>query len=262
MQLHNKCVGRTRDGVLRYEVVGNRMSGDMNTGLGNVQIMCALMYTFFEDMINELEAAGRGRIRLDLVNNGDDCSIICEAQYEKFLVQRLDAYFLSYGFEMDVEGVARVLEQLKFCQSHPIWTPQGYRMVRHAHTAIAKDAINLGVVRCESDYTKWRAAIAGCGLALTSGIPIMQSYYLGLASGSATTRNEVFTTGMEFLARGMESKTAVVHEMTRVSFYDAFGISPALQVELENHYESIPYHYAPTTIASVTGVTGNASLPF
>jgi hypothetical protein len=262
MQLRNRCTGRTRDGFLRYVVTGNRMSGDMNTGLGNVLIMCAIMYSFFDAMLIKMESTGRGRIFLDLINNGDDCSILCESEHEQFLTSQLDAYFLDYGFELDVEGVARQLEQLKFCQSHPIWTPDGWRMVRHVQTATAKDAINLGVVQTANDYNTWRSAIAGCGLALTSGIPIMQAYYLGLGSGVGFKRRDVYSTGMEFLAHGMETRCSEVHDRTRVSFALAFGVSPALQVELEKHYASVDHSFNLQSIPVTNGVTGNFSLPY
>lgn len=43
-QLTNKGFARTTDGLIKYEVKGCRMSGDMNTALGNCMIMCALVY--------------------------------------------------------------------------------------------------------------------------------------------------------------------------------------------------------------------------
>jgi hypothetical protein len=43
-QLQNKGFARTIDGLIKYSVEGCRMSGDMNTALGNCTIMCALVY--------------------------------------------------------------------------------------------------------------------------------------------------------------------------------------------------------------------------
>jgi len=67
-QLRNSVVGHCRDGKLKYTTDGCRMSGDMNTALGNCLIMCALVHCYLQT---------RG-IRGSLANNGDDCTVIIE----------------------------------------------------------------------------------------------------------------------------------------------------------------------------------------
>jgi len=256
-QLRNKCYGRCPDGVIRYIAEG-RMSGDMNTGLGNVIIMCALMYGFFQQIRAAISLAHPGKpAQLVLINNGDDCCMIIEREFLPFLTDPLESYFLSYGFEMTVEGFAHRLEEVKFCQSHPIWTPEGYRMVRTMPMCFAKDAINLGAVKTQTDYDKWRSAISSCGLALTRGIPMAQAYYQCLGRGVSLERTVVYTTGMEFLAHGMTAGVDEIHPRTRVSVYWAFGITPDMQLEVEQHYNNIDVStYSPVAETLHDGVCG------
>lgn len=67
-QMNNKGAGYCADGKLKYTVVGKRFSGDMNTGLGNCILMCAMVYAYAKE---------RG-VRVKLMNNGDDCVVIME----------------------------------------------------------------------------------------------------------------------------------------------------------------------------------------
>lgn len=257
-QLDNKCYGRCPDGLIKY-TAGGRMSGDMNTGLGNVVIMCAMMYSFFEKIRRDIELVypGEEPARLALINNGDDCCLVLERRFLQFATEPLAAYFLAFGFEMTTEGFAHELEQIKFCQSHPIWMPTGYRMVRSMPMSFAKDSINLGVVTNQAEYDAWRGAISGCGLALTRGVPMAQAYYESLGLGTERRRTTVYTTGMEFLAHGMETGTAAIHPRTRVSVALAFGIPPDLQVAIEKHYYALDCRtYQPTLSPNDHGVCG------
>jgi hypothetical protein len=263
-QLSNRCFGTTKNGKLKY-VAHGRMSGDMNTGLGNVIIMCAMMHSFF-GVVRE-EIAKRWPTdppaKLALINNGDDCCVLMELKYHGVLLELLEPWFLGYGFEMDVEGTATMLEQVKFCQSHPIWTPSGYVMVRCMPTSLAKDAINLGEVNDQVGYDNWRAAIAGCGLALTRGIPIAQAYYQCLGRGTRFEKPRVYSCGMHFLAHGMEVGVDEIHPNTRVSICNAFGIAPDMQRHLESHYESLDVtKWRSDATNSATGTVGCGNTPW
>ena len=64
-------VGRaiTADGIVSYKVEGCRMSGDMNTGLGNCLLMCSMMWSYMSSAAID---------RFEFINNGDDCVVIIE----------------------------------------------------------------------------------------------------------------------------------------------------------------------------------------
>lgn len=64
-QVENAGCARACDGRVKYSVSGCRMSGDMNTSLGNCLIMCALVSKLARTL----------GIRLRLANNGDDCCL-------------------------------------------------------------------------------------------------------------------------------------------------------------------------------------------
>ena len=68
------------------------------------------------------------------------------------------------------------LTPVEFCQMRPIPTALGYTMVRNIPTAIMKDSMSTN--RLEGNAGKcWFYAVGECGLALSSGVPIMNSFY-------------------------------------------------------------------------------------
>lgn len=265
-QVVNHCTGVCKDGTVKYVVKGNRMSGDMNTGLGNVIIMTSLVFKFFEEarvLISQRRQVALGSIRLELINNGDDCSLLCEKEDLPFLLTTLEPFFLRYGFEMDVEGVSETLETIKFCQCHPILVGGHYVMVRDVRSSTAKDSINLGQLPNSMHYHAWRAAIAGCGLALCAGVPIMQQWYLTLGSGRIPAKPLVYTCGMHYLAHGLEPRVAEISAETRVSFYRAFGITPDLQEALEDQLRTQDVsHFSPQSCLDRAGVVGAQTLEY
>jgi len=253
-QLANKCFGRCHDGTIKYTAHG-RMSGDLNTGLGNVVIMCSLMYGYFSHVRNNVarDFPALDPIQLQLVNNGDDCCVIVEREHLDYVTSALEDWFLRYGFEMDIEGLAHSLEQIKFCQSHPIWTPHGHVMVRAMPMSFAKDSINLDP---RVDFDTWRTNIGTCGLALTAGIPMAQAYYSSMLGSLPMKRELNYTTGMEFLAHGMESRVLPIHPLTRVSVYNAFGILPDRQRCIEKYFLEMTYSKEQVLTWSDSGVIG------
>lgn len=108
-QLKNFGCIRTDEGVLEYEVDGCRMSGDMNTGLGNKLIMCAMVYAYSVFV----------GVCVRLANNGDDCAVILEAADETRFVAGIKTWFREMGFTMKVDGIAREFEHIEFCQTRP-----------------------------------------------------------------------------------------------------------------------------------------------
>jgi hypothetical protein len=222
-QIHNKCFLQADDGRLKYRVHGSRMSGDMNTALGNCLIMCALVHRLGEE---------RG-VKLRLANNGDDCVVYMERRDLRAFTTGLRDWFLTYGFNMKVEAPVHVFERVEFCQAHPVYDGAGWVMVRNPHVSMSKDAVC--VVR---DYghgpaaEKWLHAVGECGLSMTGGVPVVQEYYQTfLRNGRAGLgANTVVTeTGFAMLARGLHRQYREPSDEARVSFWLAFDISPTQQ---------------------------------
>lgn len=230
MQLRNRGRAYCGQHVLDYEVDGCRMSGDINTSLGNCILMVAIALGFCENV------GLRGR----LANNGDDCVLFLEARDLSKLGpgrSRLHDWFLRFGFTLTSDEPVDVFEKIVFCQAQPVQTSTGWRMVRDIATAPSKDLVSLQTWQHAADRRAWAGAIGVCGAELAKGVPVWEAFYsMLLRSGEsrAGTEANVRDTGMGYMARGVVG--ADVDDRCRVSFYNAFGITPSLQRALEAEY--------------------------
>jgi len=93
MQLRNKCFVNMPDGSASYSTCGTRMSGDVNTALGNCLISTAILW-------NLKQTSG---IDFKVINDGDDCVLFCERCDELRLRALIAPFFLDHGFNMEIE---------------------------------------------------------------------------------------------------------------------------------------------------------------
>lgn len=235
MQVVNKGVYYGDDGYIKYRKNGCRMSGDMNTGMGNVQIMCAMVWTYMSSK----------KIQYSFINDGDDCVLIMD-HYNLHKINDLKTEFLKWGFYMEVEKPVYELELLEFCQARPIQIATGHwRMVRDPRVCLTKDTMSL---RAEwnnpINIDQYRNAIGQCGLALCSGVPVMQSFYQAMRRGvehMLPPKSYDYDQGMYRVSRGMKIKQTEPTVEARTSFNLAFGVSVDEQIELERYYEQITH---------------------
>lgn len=230
-QIRNRCKGFTSDGKLSYTTVGTRMSGDMNTAMGNCLIMCGLLYSY----------ASSREVHIELVNNGDDCVVIIRRKDLKRFESGLTEWFREMGFTMKVEDHVDVFERIQFCQMQPVFDGSKYVMVRNPTVSIAKDAISIKPLDSKSMFQKWLGAVGEGGVSLTGGIPVLQSFYCCLERGSHGKRlrdDPTMESGWWYLSRGMARKVSKVSSQARYSFHLAFDIPPDLQVAVEEYYDS------------------------
>lgn len=235
-QLVNQGVYVGSDGKIKYKVNGCRMSGDMNTSLGNVIIMCSLMYSF-------IESKGlTGKVML--LNDGDDCVIIMDRMNLSRFTEGLQDWFLEMGLTMEYDGIYNTLESVEFCQSRPVKiSGEGYRLVPRPSKRLYSDLITTKDVSVKKIYRKQLGAIAGCGLAASSGLPIFQSFYSYLGRGSTPYIPSVGSQYYKFrqeLVDGMEIKIREPTLEERISFYFAFDVTPDEQRTVEAYYNSLP----------------------
>lgn len=229
-QLKNRGIARTSDGVVRYEVDGCRMSGDMNTALGNCLIMCALVYKLVRGL----------NIRVRLANNGDDCVVFMERKHTELFNQAVAPFFLDHGYTMKVEDAVDVFEEIEFCQTHPIWVgpnPEDWLMCRNALVAMAKDSVSVLPLTQGKLAQAWCTAIGECGMSLSGGVPIFQEFYTALlraGGGQRMGHHPALESGFARLASGMHRRYCEVSDETRVSFWKAFRILPSEQMVLED----------------------------
>lgn len=243
-QLYNNVKGHCRDGTLKYRTQGCRMSGDMNTAMGNCLIMCGLVHAY-------LDCRG---ISGSLANNGDDCVVIMEQSDMVNFSTGLEEWFLEMGFSMKVESPVFDIEKIEFCQTHPIWVDGSYIMVRNFPKSISKDCLSLKQLDSPLVCKGWIDAVGQGGLSLTGSIPVYQDFYsafIRIASGIVVGKRDrnskrrhntpdiALTNGMSWLSKGMARRYGVVSPRTRHSFYLAFGTTPDQQIELEKFYRSV-----------------------
>ena len=231
-QLVNKGVGYASDGMIKYKVDGCRMSGDMNTAMGNCLIACAITHEFFRS---------RG-IRARLMNNGDDCVVICEKECAAVVKADMVRHWRQFGFQCELECDAEIFEQIEFCQMRPVYDGEKYVMVRNPLVSLSKDSYSVGPWNGINHARKWVNAVGLCGLSLTGGIPVVQSYYNMMirntqsVNSSGILRDVSFASGFRELARLGNRKSGAISEDARFSFYLAFGITPDLQRAMESDY--------------------------
>ncbi len=238
-QVSNRGVGYCRDGKVKYSVEGCRMSGDMNTALGNCIIMCALVHAYCKSV---------GVEKYSLANNGDDCVVIMEQKDLHLFQQGLDSWFLYMVFNMKVEEPVYEFEQIEFCQTHPVLAKNidgnhSYIMVRNAVVALAKDCVSIKPFDDQRSFQSQLTALGECGIALTGGIPICQEFYQGLTRAGNSVKyrraQDTDNSGKEMLRARMSRTYQPVSDISRFSFWLAFGVIPDMQVEVEKHYSQL-----------------------
>lgn len=242
-QLVNVGSCRTHDGSLRYSVKGCRMSGDMNTALGNCLIMCAALYSAYADL----------GIKYELCNNGDDCVVMCERQDAEHLKERAVSYLARLGLPLGAEETVDKLEHVDFCQTHPVFDGTRWTMVRDPRVVLSKDSCSLKTIRGEADWNTIRNTIGLSGLALAGHMPVFCEFYEALRRGAGERVDKDTTpTGFTMLAKGMNMSGVMVTPEARCSFFTAFNITPDEQVALESYFKRIePVWCAPLPLTAV-----------
>jgi hypothetical protein len=152
----------------------------------------------------------------------------------------LEEWFDTIGFQMEVEDVVREFEHIDFCQSSPVFTLNGWIMVRDPRKAMPKDLTCLHGFSSRQEELVWLQSVSDCGLALTAGVPVYGAFYSMFKTGQYGKNVESLEDrGIYRLSRGMEELSREVTDEARVSFTYAFGINPDEQVELENYFSKI-----------------------
>lgn len=235
-QIDNVGTAYLPEATVKYKVRGCRMSGDMNTALGNCLLMCAMVWTY---------ARSKG-ITVELMNNGDDCQVIMEKENLPTFSDGLKEWFLELGFTMKVEEPREVLEQMEFCQTRPVCVDGTWVMCRNPSVAISKDTTWKTPTSSEQPdhYREWMAGVGECGLSLSGGMPIMQEFYASLIrNGLSSAKNrggpKDVASGFAAMARGMSRAYQPVAATTRYSFWLAWGIVPDSQEAAEHRYRNM-----------------------
>lgn len=234
-QKKNVMYGRCLDGEIRADLQAMRMSGDMNTALGNCVISSALLWQWLK----------KCNVRAYAIVDGDDAGCIMERKDFQRYMEGAREYFLSFGYNMVIEDPVDVFERIQFCQTQPVWVGDGWRMVRNPKRALNNDYSGYQQMKDPRYVSGLLYAIGSAGLSLASGVPVLQEFYkMGMRLGKHAPRSskmiELQLSGLQYAAnKEGKRKEAPVTDDTRASFALAFGIPPHVQVALEQHLASV-----------------------
>ena len=229
--------------TIKYSKSGSRMSGDMNTSLGNKVIMCGLLYSYYVTYCGLVP-----RVDINVVDNGDDCVVIMSRTAYTALLHRtqtnnikeVGAWFLTMGFTLKVEGFTDKFQHIDFCQTRPCFIDGRWIMVRGLK-ALSKDCYCLK----HKDYLKrWLSQVRTGGLNTYGSTPIYSAFYGSFPKGEDTGRNLLVDSGLYYLSRGMTSG-ATVTDSNRLSFFETFGVTEREQVAIERYYQSLTFSDQP-----------------
>lgn len=232
-QLRVRGVGRAVDGAVSYSGPAMRCSGDVNTSLGNCTLT-GLLATHF--------LAEHG-IEGTYFADGDDC-LLFHSPAALPLLERLPEWYTTFGLTMKVEEPARAIEQIEFCQSRVVWDGVAYNLVRSPFKVLNTTGF-VPYKLTNKQFLSHCRAIGLCGLSMAAGIPILQPFYSLLVRSGITGRyNHRLLEGSGHQARiqmraGHTAKCRPITPEARVSFWLAFGITPAEQVAIERSVERL-----------------------
>jgi hypothetical protein len=234
-QLNNRGYGLCSDGMVRANIGAMRCSGDQNTSLGNVIIMCLLIRLFCEE--HEI-------FDYDVLDDGDDLLLFIPATSLP-LLEGLHEWYLKWGLRMKIEAPAHCPEQVEFCQSKPVHLAGGWTLIRQPRKALNTD------YACGSNAAEWDKylahlrAVGLCGLSMAAGCPIYDAFYSwGVVNGKTGKWDDLFSRGIRRqaaiqLKAGHLPISRPVSLEARVSFHRAFGIPPNVQMLVEERLSSL-----------------------
>lgn len=222
-QLHNR--GETHGGII-YETSGKRMSGDVNTALGNSILNYA--------MLGSLLDASRvdGEIFLD----GDDSVVTIESDQLDKLVD-VKAHMLKLGMVTEFEVVTDI-SKVEFCQSRIVWSRNGPWMCPNPSKRISTMPLSCNVLGPQQALELFAGKVA-CELGITDDVPLMRPYVELVKQLSVTpfVPNEKSTYRLK--DKGMHTGVLPVptwvspSDDVRLSFWKAWDITPEMQLAFE-----------------------------
>jgi hypothetical protein len=242
----------TADGFLSYRLNGHRATGDMNTGCGNTLLSIAMW-----DSYSRMKG-----VQCAIFGDGDDTIIMLpDERMLQWYLMGVDAWFLEMGFVMKVEAFGSDFSQLEFCQTRPIEVRPGeWLMVRNPKSAFAKDHHSQTFWTSELDMRAWLKAVSEGGEAIAGDVPVFGALYqaYGRLAGDARPRADYYDLPYVMLQMRMGAGRryfARPSDSARVSFYEAYGITPGEQQLIEDEFSDLEVGWPPERVdaANVDG---------
>lgn len=215
-------------GGIRYKTRGKRMSGDINTGLGNTWDNFCIIAAW-------LDASGvtKNCIFLD----GDDSVVIIEQEdFEKLLP--LDDFMRDIGMVTEMEWTDDFFK-VEFCQSRPVLEGGRVTFVRNPQKVLATVGQSAERLDAPTAVANARAS-ALCELAMNGNCAVIGPYcrrlLKDLGDGSVYFTPDQLWKAEQYACKFEAPDEREPDDLNRVSMYRAWGIDPGYQVALESQH--------------------------
>lgn len=234
-QCNNK--GRTPTGV-RYKLRYGRMSGDMNTALGN----CLISIMVLANIMKRLKVRPSN---WDMLCDGDDVLLFLD-QGRAGLLSLIPPLYERHGFSIKIENIATEASKVRFCQGFPIMTQFGPKMVSDPTRVLSRALVGVKHWSEPKYVPHYLALIGYCELALNTAVPILQEFALTTLSWGDRLPKRVFTTGRTIKALREERhhpiRPEIITDQARIDFENATGITAVEQRALEGALRAMARH--------------------
>lgn len=234
-QINNR--GRTSTGV-RYKIKYSRMSGDMNTALGN----CLISIIVLANIMRQLRVKPHS---WDMLCDGDDVLLFIP-KGKAHILAMLPSLYLEHGFPIKVENIATTPERVRFCQGYPITTLHGPKMVSDPTRTLSRSLVGVKHWDEQKYVPHYLALIGYCELALNIGVPILQEFALTTLSWGDRLPKRVLTSGRTIKAlreeRAHPVRPSYITPEARFTFWEATGIDPTEQRACEQALRAVARH--------------------
>jgi len=229
MQLNNKC--RTKNGV-KYKVRGGRMSGDINTALGNVVLAVAMII------------ASMSRLKIsnyDIYDDGDDMLVFVEEEDYSRISLALPDIFLLFGQELKIENVARDPQDITFCKSKMVYNGTNWVMMRDWRKVLSQSTSGTKWWNLPDMVRPMMGMVGCCESVLCQGVPILSRYAKALVRMSRGEIAHINCCDSSLMMRyryevGNETPVYLESEVSsaaRLSFERTFGVDVWQQLAIE-----------------------------
>lgn len=228
-QLVNR--GITGSGI-RYKCPGGRMSGDMNTALGNCMIVIVTMAV-------AMQRLGLPPSQWSLLCDGDDTLVFIKPHQLEYVRQGLVDIWAESGQSIKIECVAYEPEEVRFCQGSPVCTSSGWKMVSDPVRVLSRSLVSADHFQHDKACAPLMRSIGLCEAVLNSGVPVLQAWahQILINAGEGPARG-VDNLGRAYQAGRLLERDHALHcpvtTGARLSFAKAFGIEPWEQQLLED----------------------------
>lgn len=238
MQFTTKCF--SKEG-LKYTVFARRMSGDMDTAIGNIVIMLGMVLAVCRCYLK--------LPRWDCFDDGDDCMVIVERADAPRFLSEAPKLFLDMGMEVKVDEPTSNPFLAEFCQSRLVEYASGrYKFVRDYRAVISKALCGIRHWENPKFRTRVLNAVGMCELVINLGVPVLQEFAVSLIRNTGTSDISYASDGLRQRAMrdarmlGLKDIRDVCPQVitpeARSSFSQAFGVDELEQVRMEEFFRS------------------------